>query len=105
MLCTHVISWDAHTVKAKSIHRCLFAKYRKYSFFLCRTVHVCIHKGGTCVLLSLNIAVFLALLLLLEDQSAVTSSAGTKGNDHLDTAMPMTILRARTLPAELAPSK
>lgn len=37
--------------------------------FLCRTLHVCIHKVGTRVLLSLNIAVFLALLLLLEDQS------------------------------------
>lgn len=74
--------------------------------FLCRTLCVCIHKVGTRVLLSLNIAVFLALLLLLEDQSAVTSSAGTKGNDHLDTAMAMTILlRATSLSAELATSK
>lgn len=74
--------------------------------FLCRTLHVCIHKVGTRVLLSLNIAVFLALLLLLEDQSAVTSSAGTKGNDPLDTAMAMTILlRATSLSAELATSK
>lgn len=36
----------------------------------------------------------------------LTSSAGTKGNDHLDTAMAMTILlRATSLSAELATSK
>lgn len=35
------------------------------------------------MLLSLNIADFLALLLLLEDQSTVTYFAGIKGDDHL----------------------
>lgn len=54
--------------------------------------------------MSLNIAVFLALLLLLENQPTVGyHSAGIKGDDHLDIAVAI-LLWARTLPVEVAVS-
>lgn len=68
------------------------------------SMYVRIHQVGTCLLLSLNIADFLTLLLLLEDQPTVAYSAGIKGNDHLDIAVAI-LHWARTLPVEIAVSK
>lgn len=100
----NLIGWPHSPGKIQS--QASFYKIQKTQFLplwdcLCMYVFT---KLGTCLLLSLNIADFLTLLLLLEDQPTVAYSAGIKGNDHLDVAVAI-LHWARTLPVEIAVSK
>lgn len=67
-------------------------------------MYVCIHEVDICMMLSLNIADFLALSLLLEDQPTVTYSSSPLIYAHLDIAVAV-LHWARTLPVEVTVSK